>query len=171
MAKRTDTASRFIHAAPETIYHAHLDAAAMAAWRPPEGMTGRFDAFEPRPGGRFRMVLTYADAAAALGKTSAAEDVVGGRFAELVPNERIVELVRFESDDPAFAGEMRITTTLRPVSGGTEVTIRCDDVPSGISAKDHEVGLASTLANLATFTEAPARAAQAEPPADEGGPR
>jgi uncharacterized protein YndB with AHSA1/START domain len=153
MAGRTDTALRVIKAPPEAIYRAHLDPAALAAWRPPQGMTGRFDAFDPRPGGRFRMVLTYADAEAAPGKTSAVEDVVEGRFAELVPNERIVELVRFESDDPAFAGEMRITTVLKPVAGGTEVTIRCADVPSGISAEDHEAGLTSTLANLAAFME------------------
>jgi uncharacterized protein YndB with AHSA1/START domain len=153
MAKRTDTASRIIKAAPDTIYRALLDPAALAAWRPPEGMTGRFEAFEPRAGGRFRMVLTYADAETAPGKTSASEDVVEGRFAELIPNERIVEVVRFESDDPAFAGEMRIVTALEAVAGGTEVTIRCEDVPSGISAEDHEAGLSSTLANLAAFME------------------
>ena len=153
MAGRTDTASRFIHASPDAVYRAHLDPAALAAWRPPQGMTGRFEAFDPGPGGRFRMVLAYADAAAAPGKTSANEDVVEGCFAELEPNERIVELVRFESDDPAFAGEMRIITMLKPVAGGTEVTIRCEDVPSGISAEDHEAGLSSTLDNLAAFVE------------------
>jgi uncharacterized protein YndB with AHSA1/START domain len=79
--------------------------------------------------------------------------VVRGRFLELVPNECLVELVEFESDDPAFAGAMTITTTLAPVSGGTEVTVLCENVPSGIRPSDHQAGLTSTLKNLAAFTE------------------
>jgi hypothetical protein len=33
------------------------------------------------------------------------------------------------------------------------VDIRADDVPAGISAEDHAVGLASSLANLAAYVE------------------
>lgn len=79
--------------------------------------------------------------------------MVEGRFVELVPDERVVETVEFVSDDPAFAATMKITTTLMPVSGGTEVTIRCENVPSGIRPDDHQVGMASTLKNLAAFIE------------------
>ncbi len=153
MKKRTDTASRILKAAPDKVYRAHLDPAALAAWRSPQGMTGRFEAFDPRPGGRFRMVLSYAGAESGRGKTSASDDVVEGRFVELVTDRRIVEQVEFESDDPAFAGAMTITTSLEPVAGGTRVAIRCDDVPEGISAADHGAGLNSTLENLAAFTE------------------
>jgi uncharacterized protein YndB with AHSA1/START domain len=155
MSKRTDAASRLINASPETIYRAHLDPQALADWRPPQGMKGRFEAFDPRPGGRFRMVLSYGDGGGGGrgGKTSANEDVVEGRFVELVSDRLIVEAVEFQSDDPAFAGVMTITTTLEPVVGGTRVTIRCDDVPEGISAADHQAGLNSTLRNLAAFTE------------------
>ena len=38
-------------------------------------------------------------------------------------------------------------------SPGTRVDIRADDVPAGISAEDHAAGLASSLANLATYLE------------------
>ncbi len=48
---------------------------------------------------------------------------------------------------------MTITTTLTPVAGGTEVGIACENVPEGITAADHQVGMASTLANLAAFVE------------------
>jgi hypothetical protein len=54
------------------------------------------------------------------GKTSAHADVFHGRFVELVPHERVVELVEFESDDPAFAGAVTIATTLAAGGGGTE---------------------------------------------------
>jgi len=67
-------------------------------------------------------------------------------------DKRIVELVEFETGDPAFAGEMIITTTLGPVSGGTEVTFAASNVPLGIRPEDHHKGMMSTLENLADFT-------------------
>ena len=48
---------------------------------------------------------------------------------------------------------MRVTTTLTPVADGTRVTILCANVPPGISADDHQAGMASTLRNLAAFIE------------------
>lgn len=150
--KRVDSASRFIMASPQTIYQAFLDPEAVASWRPPEGMKGQIYAFDPREGGTFRMSLAYTDDTLR-GKTSEHTDVIQGRFLELVPNERIVELVEFESDDPAFAGAMTVITTLTAISGGTEVTIRCENVPNGIRASDHQAGIMSTLNNLAAFTE------------------
>lgn len=150
---RTHEVSRLIRASPETIYRAFITPDAIIAWRPPEGMRMRLDAFEPRPGGEFRMVLEYRGDHRLPGKSSDDSDVVRGRFAELDPNRRIVERVEFESEDPAFAGTMTITTTLRPVEGGTEVTIGCDDVPEGIEESDHRAGIASSLEQLARFTE------------------
>lgn len=154
--RRTDIASLIIRASPQALYRALLDPVAIATWRPPQGMSMAIQAFDAREGGRFRMALTYAEAGhAAPGKTSAHVDVVEGRFRELIPDRRVVEVVEFESDDPAFAGAMTITTTLTTVPDGTEVTIRCGDVPPGISAADHAAGMASTLANLAAFAERP----------------
>jgi uncharacterized protein YndB with AHSA1/START domain len=151
---RTDSASRVIRASPRAIYEAFLDPEAVASWRPPEGMTCQIYAFDPREGGTFRMSFAYTDTDHTVrGKTSEHADVFQGRFLELVPNERIVELVEFESDDPAFAGAMTIITTLAAVSGGTEVTILCENVPSGIRPGDHQIGMTSTLKNLASFTE------------------
>jgi uncharacterized protein YndB with AHSA1/START domain len=150
---RTDTGSRIIRASPQAIYDAFIDPEIQARWLPPEGMTGKFDAFEPWPGGRYRMTLTFTGAHATTGKTSADADTVEGRLVELIPGERIVQTAGFESDDPAYAGTMTMTWTLQAVPEGTEVTITARDVPSGISAEDHARGLASTLANLAAFLE------------------
>lgn len=152
--RRTDRAARVIAASPHAIYRAFLDPQAVAAWRPPTGMTCRIYDFDAREGGTFRMAFAYRDTDHAVrGKTSEHADVFHGQFLQLVPGERIVERVVFESDDPAFAGAMTVTTTLAAVPGGTEVTIRCDNVPSGIAPDDHQAGMASTLANLAAFTE------------------
>lgn len=151
--KRTDSAFRIIAAPARRIYRAHLDPEAVASWRPPEGMTAKIHAFDPREGGGYRMSFRYRDKTHSAGKTSEDTDVFEGRFLELVPDEKIVESVVFESDDPAFAGAMRITTTFSAVSVGTKVTIVCEDVPLGIGEGDHQAGMASTLKNLAEFTE------------------
>jgi uncharacterized protein YndB with AHSA1/START domain len=152
--KRIDSASRVIKALPQIIYQAYLNPDWLASWLPPRGMKARVDEFDPRAGGTYRIVLTYDDPNhVAPGKSSAHGDVVRGRFLELVPGERIVQLVEFESDDPAFAGEMRMTWLLVPVPGGTNVIIRGENVPPGIRAEDHEAGFTSTLENLAAFVE------------------
>lgn len=152
--RRTDTASRVIKAAPDVLYRAFLDPAALVQWLPPEGMTGRFDTFEPREGGTYRMTLTYVvPHEGTPGKASADEDIVAGRFIELVPNKRVVQAGTFDSDDPALAGEMIMTWSLDPVADGTRVTILCENVPAAIRKEDHDEGLASSLANLAAYVE------------------
>ncbi len=149
---RVDSASRVIHAPPEKIYRAHLDPRALMSWLPPEGMTGRVEQFEPRVGGTYRMVLTYGQPSAAA-KTTEDSDCVQGRFVELVPDRLIAQIVTFDSDDAAFAGEMKITWTFMPVPEGTRVDVRCENVPRGIRPDDHAAGLASSLQNLAKFCE------------------
>jgi uncharacterized protein YndB with AHSA1/START domain len=149
---RTDRASRIVKAPPAAVYRAFIDPAALVEWLPPTGMTARIETFEPKAGGHYRMALTYdAPDPSVRGKASEDTDIVEGRFVELVQDERVVQAVTFESDDPAFAGEMRMTWSVRPVAGGTEVGIVCENVPEGISAADHAAGLSSTLDNLAEF--------------------
>lgn len=149
----THTASRTILASPRAIFRVLLDGEAMAKWRPPAGMSARIEHFDPRIGGCYRMALIYPDDGTAQGKASAREDVVDGRLVDILPDERLVEEVRFESLDPRFQGPMTITTALAPVRDGTRVTITATDVPAGISEADHRAGMESTLKNLANFVE------------------
>ena len=66
-----------------------------------------------------------------------------------MPLSTVVQEVDFESDDPAFAGTMRMIWSVEPQPSGSLVTIRADNVPAGISAEDHQAGLSSSLDNLA----------------------
>jgi len=150
---RTDSAFRIVAAPPDRVYGALVDPDALMAWLPPAGMSGRFERFDLRPGGSYRLVLTYADASLAPGKATAESDIVETRFIEIVPGVRVVQAVDFISDDPAFAGTMTMTWEVTAVDAGSRVDIRADDVPAGISAEDHAAGLASSLANLATYLE------------------
>lgn len=152
--RRTDRAARMIAASPDAVYAALTDAEAVAAWLPPQGMRGRVIAFEPRPGGRFALALTYVEGAGdGHGKTGADADVTEGRFVALEPGRRVVQTARFESDDPDLAGEMILTWELAPEGADTHVAISAADVPPGIAEADHQDGLASSLDNLARWLE------------------
>jgi uncharacterized protein YndB with AHSA1/START domain len=148
---RTDRVSRVIAAPPDQVYAAFVNPEELAAWLPPEGMTGTFERFDPRTGGSYRLVLTYADASARRGKATADTDVVESRFINLVPGVRVVQAVDFVSDDPAYAGTMTMTWEVTEVDGGSRVDIVADNVPEGIAADDHAAGLASSLLNLAEY--------------------
>jgi uncharacterized protein YndB with AHSA1/START domain len=116
-------------------------------------MSGRFERFDMREGGSYRLVLTYGDASDAPGKTSADEDASEVRIAQIVPDERIVQDIDFESDDPAFRGTMRMEWSLHGVDEGTIVEIVARNVPDGVRARDHAAGLTSSLANLSAYLE------------------
>jgi uncharacterized protein YndB with AHSA1/START domain len=149
----TDRASRVIAAPPERVWTALVDPEALRAWLPPSGMIGRFQRFDGRPGGSYRMVLTYSDASSAPGKATVDSDIVEARFVDIVPGERVAQAVDFVSDDPADAGTMIMTWEVTAVDAGTRVNIVAEDVPDGISAEDHAAGLASSLMNLAAYLE------------------
>ncbi|GAA4385616.1 SRPBCC family protein [Actinomadura verrucosospora] len=145
--------SRHVKARPSDVYRALVDADAIRRWRVPDGMTGEVHAFDAREGGAFRISLTY-DAPTGAGKSSARTDTYHGRFAELVPGERVVEVFEFETGDPAFQGEMTMTTTLTEVDGGTEVLVVHEGMPDAVPAADNETGTRMALDNLARLVEA-----------------
>src|SRR5215203_335321 len=115
---RMDTASRVIAAPPDRVFAALVDPEALAAWLPPDGMSGRFERFDARPGGSYRMVLTYEDASTASGKATADSDIVEARYIDIVPGARVVQAVDFVADDPDLAGTMTMTWEVTPTDHG-----------------------------------------------------
>ncbi|MCM3512590.1 SRPBCC domain-containing protein [Carnobacterium inhibens] len=150
---RIDTVSKVIDASPQTLYQAFMDPNYLVKWLPPESMRGEISLFEPVVGGRFQLTLTYEDEHATQGKTTKNSDVLEGTFVELIPNQKIVEAGVFESDDPAFAGNMVMTWYFEEVEQGAKVTIVAENVPKGIKKDDHIDGLNSTLENLECFAK------------------
>jgi uncharacterized protein YndB with AHSA1/START domain len=149
---RTDRSSIVIPAPRERIYAALLDPSALETWLPPDNMRGRVLEFDARPGGGYRMELTYLDGSR--GKSSEHSDITQVTFVDLLPGERIVQRVAFDSDDPSFAGTMTMTWSLTETRDGTQVEVRADDVPPGIPPDDHASGLVSSLENLAGYLAA-----------------
>ena len=150
---RATRISRHVNAPRAIVYRALLDARAVATWMVPTGMTSHVHAVDPREGGSFRISLTY-DAPTGAGKTNAHTDTYHGHFVTLVTNEQVVEVVEFETTDPAMRGEMTITISLADAAGGTDVLAVHDQLPPGLSPADNEVGWRSSLAKLAAFVEA-----------------
>jgi len=152
--KRVDRSSRTIAAPPGRIYRALTSREAVQTWLPPAGARGTVEAFEPRPGGAIRMTLIFDDPGdTGSRKSSVDTDVVVGEFVELIPDRLVRQRFTFQSSDPSFAGAMLMTWTLRALPDGVEVSVAAEDIPEGIGQRDHEVGMASSLANLAEYVE------------------
>jgi len=134
------------------VYRALLDPEAVRRWMVPDGMTSEIHSFDSREGGELRISLTY-DEPTDTGKTSTQTDTYHGRFARLVPDTEVVQVVEFETDDPGLQGEMTITYRLRDVDGGTEVEGLHDDLPPALSREDNELGWRMSMSKLAALVE------------------
>jgi uncharacterized protein YndB with AHSA1/START domain/SAM-dependent methyltransferase len=149
---------RHIRAPRGRVYEALLDAEAVQRWMVPDSMTSHVHSFDARPGGEFRVSLTYRprhdDAPTGTGKTSAKTDTYHGRFVSLVPDTEVVQVLEFETDDPAMRGEMIITLTLADAyDGGTSLTGVHQDLPPGVVQADNELGWSMSLEKLAKLVE------------------
>ena len=153
-AVRSTRVQRHIDAPPSVVYRLLVDPDAVVRWRVPDGMTAQVHTFEAREGGAVRVSLTY-DAPTGAGKTAARTDTYHGRFEWLVPNELVVEVDEFETDDPALRGEMRSIISLADSpDGGTDVVGVHEDLPAGLSLADNETGWRMALDKLAALAEA-----------------
>lgn len=120
-------------------------------WRFPLGMTIDVHEHDPRVGGVLRVSLTYTGEGA--GKTTSTTDTYRGTFVELVPDERVVESVAFETTDARMQGVMRITTTLTDVDGGTLLVATHEGLPPGVAPADNEAGWREALDRLAALVD------------------
>ncbi|MEV0977581.1 SRPBCC family protein [Streptomyces sp. NPDC049915] len=149
----TTRLSRHVRAPRPAVYRALLDAEAIARWRVPAGMTSRVHEFDARPGGGFRVSLSY-DAPGTEGKSAAQTDTYRGHFAELVPDAKVVEVLEFETDDPGLRGRMTMTTTLTDAEGGgTHVLVVHEGIPDAVRPEDNETGTRMALDRLARLVE------------------
>jgi uncharacterized protein YndB with AHSA1/START domain len=153
-AMATTRMRQLINAPRERVYDALLDPAAVRRWKVPADMTSQVHEFDAREGGAIRISLTY-QAPDRAGKTEGRTDTYRGRFVMLVPNELVVEVDEFETDDDALRGEMTITIRLSDADGATELVAEHDGLPAGVSQADNEVGWREALARLTALVEHP----------------
>jgi uncharacterized protein YndB with AHSA1/START domain len=143
MGSNTVRLHRVLRTTPEKLYRAFLDPDAMVKWLPPHGFTGRVHQMEAKVGGSYKMSFTNFG--------TGQSHSFGGRYLELVPNERIRHTDRF--DDPNLPGEMQLTVTLKKVSVGTELNILQEGIPEAIPAEACYLGWQESLTLLAQLVE------------------
>ena len=135
---------RVLATKPEKIYRAFLEPDAVAKWLPPNGFTCTVHHMDAKVGGGRRMSFRNF--------TTGHSHAFGGKYIELIPNERLRYTDKFE--DPNLAGEMQVTVTLKAVSVGTEVNIVQEGVPDIIPAEACYLGWQESLILLAKLVEA-----------------
>lgn len=138
---------RVLRAAPERVYRAFLDPAAMVKWLPPNGFTATVHQMDAKVGGGHKMSFTNF--------TTGNRHSFGGRYVELKPHERIRYTDSF--DDPNLPGEMQVTISLKKVSCGTELSITQEGVPEVIPPEMCYLGWQESLVLLAKLVEAEIR--------------
>lgn len=144
MATNTVTLHRVLRATPERVYRAFLDPDAMVKWLPPHGFTGKVQHLDATVGGTYRMSFTNF--------SSGHSHSFGGKYLELVPNERIRHTDAF--DDPNLPGEMETTISIRPVFCGVELNIVQQGIPEVIPTEACYLGWQESLTLLAQLVEA-----------------
>lgn len=142
-----------IEAPRDLVYAALTTATDVQTWMVPTGMTSQVHEFDAREGGAFRISLTY-DAPTNAGKSSAQTDTFHGVFVGLVPGERVVQTIEFETDDVSMQGAMTVTYTMFDgPHGATRLVATHANVPRGVRPEDNELGWSMSLGKLKTLVE------------------
>ena len=134
---------RVLKAPAERVYKAFLDPDAMVKWLPPHGFTGKVHEMDARVGGKYRMSFTN------FGTGNGHS--FGGTYLELVPNERLRYVDKFE--DPGLPGEMTVTVKLRKVLCGTDLSVVQENIPAAIPVEFCYLGWQESLSLLANLVE------------------
>lgn len=143
MADNTVRLHRVLRAPPERVYRAFLDPEANAKWLPPDGFTCKVHELDARVGGSYRMSFTNF--------STGSRHSFGGRYLELIPDERIRHSDTF--DDPNMQGEMQTTISLRKIAFGTELTVVQEGIPAAIPTEACYLGWQESLTLLARLVE------------------
>lgn len=134
---------RVLRSKPERVYRAFLDPEALVKWMAPHGFTAKVHHIEPRVGGTYKM--SFKNFSTGNGHS------FGGKYLELVPNEKIRHTDKF--DDPNLPGELQVTITLKQVSVGVELQIVQEGIPDVIPVEACYLGWQESLTLLAQLVE------------------
>lgn len=119
-----------VNAKPETVFSYLVDESKLRRWM---SMSGAWD---PRPGGSFRLQMTK-------------EDVAVGKYVEVQAPSRVVFTWGWEGEDAVTKpGSSTVEITLKPDGSGTLVRLVHCDLPTAESAESHGHGWEHYLQRL-----------------------
>jgi len=133
---------RVFHAPRARVYEAWTDPAQLRDWFVPEGVRTRSIAADVRVGGKYRWDLV----------TQQGEEWAAfGEYRDLVPEKKIVFTWQWD-DDEVWENQISIVTVeLFDCTGGTELMLTHEQLPSAESRDRHNEGWNSLLNRLEQF--------------------
>lgn len=134
---------RVMKCPPDRLYRAFIDPKAMVKWLPPYGFVGEVHSMDARVGGSYRMSFANFN--------TGEKHTFGGKYLEMKPGELLRYVDKFEAAE--LPGEMTVTVKLRPVAGGTELSIVQENIPAAIPADMCYLGWQESLMQLANVVE------------------
>ena len=134
---------RALATTPDKVYRAFLEPDAMAKWLSPNGFACTVHQLDARVGGSHKMSFRNF--------TTGHSHAFGGKYLELVPNERLRYTDTF--DDANMPGEMQVTITLKKVMVGTELNVVQEGIADVIPVEACYLGWQQSLENLAKLVE------------------
>jgi uncharacterized protein YndB with AHSA1/START domain len=143
MASNRVNLHRIVRSTPEKLYRAFLDPEAICKWMPPFGFTCKVHHLHAEVGGTYKISFTNF--------TTEKSHSFGGKYIELVPNERIVNTDEF--DNPSMPGTMQTKVLLKKVSCGTELNIIQEGIPEVIPPELCYIGWQESLELLVKLVE------------------
>jgi uncharacterized protein YndB with AHSA1/START domain len=133
---------RFINAPRARVYAAWTDPSQLKEWWGPETVRTRNFAADVRVGGKYRWDLINQEDE---------EMSVFGEYRELVPEKKIVFTWKWDDDDVWENRNSVVTVELFDATGGTELHLRHEQLPSTESRDRHNEGWNSVLDRLEKF--------------------
>jgi uncharacterized protein YndB with AHSA1/START domain len=134
---------RVLRSKPERVYRAFLEPDALVKWMAPHGFTATVHHLDARVGGTYKMSFRNF--------STGNSHSFGGKYLELVPNERIRHTDLFE--DTNLPGEMQVTITIKPVSVGVDLQIVQEGIPDVIPVEACYQGWQESLTLLTQLVE------------------
>jgi len=126
---------RILEASPERVFDAWMVHEQFQAWIGPEGVTCQVPVFEPRVGGRYKIIMNMSD-----GSTIP----VIGTFKTMDRPKDFSMTWKWESGED----DSLVTVSLRDLGGKTELTLRHDGLQTAENCAAHERGWNGTLNKL-----------------------
>lgn len=134
---------RVLKAAPQKVYRAFTEEAAIASWLPPYGFVCTVHQMDARVGGTFKMSFQNF--------STGNSHSFGGTYSEMQPGELLQYVESF--DDPNLPGEMKTTIKMKAVSCGTEINIVQEGIPAVIPTEMCYLGWQDSLDKLIKLVE------------------
>ena len=134
---------RVLKAAPEKVYRAFTESAAIASWLPPYGFVCTVQEMNVQVGGTYKMAFQNF--------TTGSIQSFGGEYLEIKPNE----FLKYEDhfDDPNLPGIMTYTISFKKTSVGTELKVEQEGITPAIPVEMCYLGWQDSLEKLRMLVE------------------